>query len=98
MPCTCPATPGWRRPAVILVILLLVIIKPGFIFFSNTGPGSLHVPIATAVVVGLAIGLLAQRTRLCFVGGWRDLIMIKDTYLFGGIAAFLIGAFIVTVA
>ncbi|HJX69810.1 MAG TPA: YedE family putative selenium transporter, partial [Dehalococcoidia bacterium] len=61
-------------------------------------PGSLHVPIATAVVVGLVVGLLAQRTRLCFVGSWRDLIMIKDTYLFGGIAAFLIGAFIVNAA
>ena len=32
---------------------------------------------------------------MCFVGGWRDLIMVRDTYLFGGIAAFFIGAIVV---
>jgi len=35
---------------------------------------------------------------MCFVGGWRDIFMVKDTYLFGGIAAFLVGAFIVNAA
>lgn len=89
---------GWVIPVAMLGILLLVIVKPAFVFFSESGPGSFHVPIATAVVVGLAVGVLAQRTRMCFVGGWRDLMMVKDTYLFGGIAAFLVGAFIVNAA
>ena len=92
------AASGWIMPLAMLGILLLVIVKPGFVFFSEKGPGSLHIPIATAVVVGLAVGLLAQRTRMCFVGGWRDLMMVRDTYLFGGIAAFLVGAFIANAA
>ena len=35
---------------------------------------------------------------MCFVGGWRDLIMVKDAYLFSGIAAFFVGAIIVNYA
>jgi len=35
---------------------------------------------------------------MCFVGGWRDLMMVRDTYLFGGIAAFFIGAIIINAA
>ena len=31
---------------------------------------------------------------MCFVGGWRDLLMVRDTYLFGGIAAFFIAALV----
>ena len=46
-------------------------------------------------MVGLIIGVLAQRTRMCFVGGWRDLFLVKDTYLFSGIAACFVGALIV---
>ncbi|MBL7119525.1 MAG: YedE-related selenium metabolism membrane protein [Dehalococcoidia bacterium] len=92
------AAAGWIMPVAMFGILLLVIIEPGIIFFSDEGPGSLHVPIATALVVGLTVGVLAQRTRMCFVGGWRDLIMVKDTYLFGGIAAFLVGALIANAA
>ncbi len=89
---------GWIMPLAMLGVLLLVVIKPGFIFFSQTGPGSLAVPVATAVVVGLVVGVLAQRTRMCFVGGWRDVMMVRDFYLFGGIAGFLIGAFVANAA
>ena len=89
---------GWIMPLVALGLLVLVIVKPGFIFFSESGPGALAVPVATAVVAGLVVGVLAQRTRMCFVGGWRDLMMVKDAYLFGGIAGFLIGAFITNAA
>jgi hypothetical protein len=32
---------------------------------------------------------------MCFVGGWRDLFLVKDTYLFSGIAAFFAGALVV---
>ena len=30
-----------------------------------------------SIVVGLVVGFLAQRTRLCFAGGWRDLFLVK---------------------
>jgi hypothetical protein len=58
-------------------LLLLVIFAPYFIFQSEKGPGSLHAAIWLSLVVGLVVGVLAQRTRMCFVGGWRDLLLVK---------------------
>ncbi|MBT9141598.1 MAG: hypothetical protein DDT30_02198 [Dehalococcoidia bacterium] len=85
---------GWIMPAAILGLLLLAILQPGFIFESESGPGSMHPALWISLLAGLGVGMLAQRTRLCFVGAWRDLFLIKGTYLFGGMAAFFVGALI----
>jgi YedE family putative selenium metabolism protein len=87
-----PAMAGWIMPALMVGLLLLAVFKPGFIIQSASGPGSVFAPLAVSLVVGLAVGFLAQRTRLCFAGGWRDLFLVKDTYLFSGIAAFFVAA------
>lgn len=89
------ASAGWVMPAVMLGILLLAIFTPGFILESESGPGALHAALWVSLSIGLVVGIIAQRTRMCFVGGWRDLIMVRDTYLFSGIAMFFIGALIV---
>ncbi len=89
---------GWVMPVIMFCILLLAIFTPYFIFSSESGPGSMHVAIWISALVGLGVGVMAQRTRMCFVGGWRDLIMVRDTYLFGAIAAFFVGALIVNAA
>ncbi len=54
----------------------------------------MHAALAISLTIGLAIGFLAQRTRMCFVGGWRDLILIKDVHLFSAIATFFVGALV----
>jgi len=89
---------GWMVPVLMVGLLLLAIFQPGFIFASEKGPGAMFAPLAIALVVGLAVGFLAQRTRMCFVGGWRDLFLVRDTYLFSGIAAFFIAALIMNYA
>lgn len=86
---------GWLMPLLMLGLLLLVIGKPAFIFFSKEGPGAAHALLGVSLAAGLIIGFLAQRTRMCFVGGWRDLFLVKDTCLFSGIAAFFVGALVV---
>jgi uncharacterized protein len=43
--------------------------------------------IAT-LVIGVIIGYLGQRSRMCFVGGIRDFILVRDTYLLRGLIAF----------
>lgn len=48
----------------------------------------------TTLVIGLAIGYLAQRSRMCFVGGLRDFILVRDTELLKGLLAFGITAWI----
>lgn len=85
---------GWIMPISMLGILLLAIFMPRFIFSSEEGPGAMHAAIWISLLVGLFTGFLAQRTRMCFVGGWRDLLMVRDTYLFSGIISFFIGAII----
>lgn len=43
--------------------------------------------IAT-LIIGIVIGYLGQRSRMCFVGGIRDFILVRDTYLLRGLIAF----------
>ncbi|HRY12638.1 MAG TPA: YedE family putative selenium transporter [Syntrophomonadaceae bacterium] len=86
---------GFLFPLIMVGLLLLAVFKPEFIAYSEKGPGSMHAALWISLAVGLLIGVLAQRTRMCFVGGWRDLFLVKDTYLFSGIAAFFVGAILV---
>ncbi len=89
---------GWIMPLLMLGLLLLAIFQPGFIFASEEGPGSMLAPLGVALGVGLVVGFLAQRTRLCFVGAWRDIFLVRDTHLFSGVAAFFIAALIANYA
>jgi len=43
--------------------------------------------IAT-LIIGVILGYLGQRSRMCFVGGIRDFILVRDTYLLRGLVAF----------
>jgi YedE family putative selenium metabolism protein len=97
---------GWIFPAAMMALLLLLLVAPqlgrtaegtpaGPIFFSLKGPGSQHAPLLISLVVGLAVGFLAQRTRLCTMGAIRDVILIRNTHLLRGILGILITAFIV---
>ena len=76
------------------VLLILVLAVPALFKFSEEGPGSKHAPILLALGVGLIVGALAQRTRLCMVGGVRDLVLFKETKLILGFAAILVGALV----
>lgn len=89
-----PRFVGWVMPVVMAVLLLFVFLKPGFIFYSETGPGAAFAPVAIALAVGLAVGFLAQRSRMCFVGAWRDIFLVKDFYLLSGVAAFFLAALV----
>lgn len=40
------------------------------------------------LVIGVVIGYLGQRSRMCFVGGVRDFILVRDTALLKGLVAF----------
>jgi uncharacterized protein len=97
---------GYIFPAAMAALLVLLLVAPQFgrtpegaptgpIFFSIKGPGSQHAPILIALLIGLGVGFLAQRTRLCTMGAIRDMILIKNTHLLSGIIAIAGTAFIV---
>lgn len=88
-----------------LALLAFLFFRPLFgpdgtgpIFFSESGPGSMHAPILVSLAAGLIVGYLAQRSRFCTVGAIRDLIMLKDSHLFKGVLAFIIAAFATNLA
>ncbi|MBU2598800.1 MAG: YedE-related selenium metabolism membrane protein [Actinobacteria bacterium] len=92
---------GWILPSIMIILLLLLIFAPVFnkevggpIFFSEKGPGSQHAPILLSIIGGLLVGYFAQRSRMCFVGGISDFILIRETYL---LKAFITIFFIVLI-
>ena len=49
--------------------------------------------VATAsLVLGFIIGYLGQRSRLCYIAGYRDFLLARDTTLLQGVLGTLIGA------
>ena len=88
---TTSAMAGWIMPVIFVVLLLFAVFSASFLASSTSGPGSLHPAIWISLVVGLFFGVVAQRVRFCTIGGWRDLIMVKDTYLFLGLIGLFVG-------
>jgi len=46
------------------------------------------------LVAGIVLGYLGQRSRMCFVGGIRDFILVRDRDLLRGLVAFGITAWL----
>ncbi|MGD1822531.1 MAG: YedE family putative selenium transporter [Pleomorphochaeta sp.] len=43
-----------------------------------------HAPFIASFAFAIIVGILAQRTRFCMVGGYRDIFLFKDFKLFWG--------------
>ena len=93
---------GWMLPLIMMGFLVLLLIFPqiqgetksDILFYSLKGPGSMHAPIIVSLLVGLCIGFLAQRSRFCTMGAFRDLILFREAHLFTGLATLVVFAFI----
>ena len=72
---------------VLLAALLVIGVATGAYAASTEGPGSKHAPLLLALVVALVIGALAQKSRMCFAGSIRDVILMKNIDLLSIIAA-----------
>lgn len=68
--------------------------QSGPIFYSLKGPGSKHAPFLASFGLALIIGILAQRSRFCTMGAFRDLFLFRYTHLFLGVAAMFATALI----
>ena len=51
-------------------------------------------PVVYSLLLGLTFGYLGQRARMCFIGGMRDYILVRDSYLIKALLAFLAAAFL----
>ena len=71
---------------VLLAALLVIGVATGAYAASTEGPGSKHAPLLLALMVALVIGALAQKSRMCFAGSIRDVILMKNFDLLSIIA------------
>lgn len=85
---------GGAFPVLVVFLFLIFLLFPSLFAFSEKGPGSMHAPIAIALVPGVVVGLIAQRTRLCMGGGIRDTFLLQDVTLLLGFVAIYVGALI----
>jgi YedE family putative selenium metabolism protein len=79
-----------------VVMVGLFVLAAGFAFFrtSLSGPGSNYAPWIIALLVALVVGALAQRSRLCMVGGLRDAVLFKEFGLLSGFVCILIAVLV----
>ena len=75
---------------VLLAALLVIGVATCAYAASTEGPGSKHAPLLLALVVALVIGALAQKSRMCFAGSIRDVILMKNFDLLSIIAALFV--------
>ena len=99
-------TVGWMLPLTMLGFLVLMLIYPqiegqpksGVLFYSLKGPGAMHAPLIIALIVGLGIGFLAQRSRFCTMGAIRDVVLFSQTHLLTGFLSLVVFAFLTNLA
>jgi hypothetical protein len=90
---------GLLVPVVFALLLLFLLLRPGFLLFSGRGSAAQHAPWLIALGSGLGLGFLAQRTRFCITGSVRDsLLMGGRTPLRWGLLAFIASGVAVNVA
>lgn len=87
---------GFVLPAVMIALLVLLAAAPSFLFFTEAGggPGALHAAVIVSLAAGLIVGAIAQRTRLCMVGGIRDVVLFGEYKLLFGFVAVCAAALI----
>lgn len=85
---------GLIMPIFAILLLVFLLVKPAFIFFSEEGPGSMHAPIIIALVGGLVVGIVLQKTRICTGAAFRDVFLIKDMHYLWGVIGILVAAIV----
>lgn len=87
-------TEGVLFPVMEAALLILLVAAPSFIHFTEAGggPGAQHAAVVISLIAGCIVGALAQRTRLCMVGGIRDMVLFRESKLLLGFAAVFVSA------
>lgn len=88
------ATEGVVFPALFVCLAVAFIAFPALFKLSEEGPGSMHAPIWVSLIIGIVVGALCQKSRLCTVGGIRDAVMFKDFNLLWGFVGVLVAVVI----
>lgn len=88
---------GAMLPVLMLGILVLALATT-LLKSSQSGPGSMHAPIILSLIGGLIFGAFAQKSRMCFAGSIRDVILMKNFDLLTIIGSFFVVMLIYNIA
>lgn len=80
---------GLAFPVVFIGLFVIACIG-GIFYVSGAAPGNKAAPVAISLIVAIIVGALAQRSRLCMVGGIRDAVMFKEFGLLAGFVCIII--------
>ena len=75
---------------VIMVGLFIISLVGSVFYVSGAAPGNKAAPWAIALIIAIVVGALAQKSRLCMVGGIRDAVMFKEFGLLAGFAGIIV--------
>lgn len=78
--------------------ILVLALGTSLLKASEAGPGSMHAPIIASLIGGLIFGALAQKSRMCFAGSIRDIILMKNFDLFSVIAGLFVVMLVFNIA
>ncbi|MEG2783244.1 MAG: YedE family putative selenium transporter [Lachnospiraceae bacterium] len=81
-----------------MVVILALAVGTTLLISSKEGPGSMHAPIIIALIGGLIFGAFAQKSRMCFAGSIRDVILMKNFDLLTVIAGLFVVMLIYNIA
>ena len=79
---------------VVMVALFVLSVAGSVLYVSGAAPGNKAAPVALALIIAIVVGVLAQRSRLCMVGGIRDSIMFKEFGLLTGFVCVLVAVLV----
>lgn len=83
---------------VLMAGILVLALATTLLKSSQSGPGSMHAPIIISLAGGLIFGAAAQKSRMCFAGSIRDVILMKNFDLLTIIGAFFVVMLIFNIA
>lgn len=82
---------GMALPIGLIILFICTVTTTTLFAVSTEGPASMRAPVIISLVCGLIFGVIAQRSRMCFAGSVRDVVLMKDFTLLCVIA----GVFVV---
>lgn len=93
-------TEGSVFPVLTVLVLVLALAVPALFLATEAGggPGGSHAPVIISLAAGLIVGGIAQLTRLCMVGGIRDLLLFRSVRLLMGFVGIFVAALICNLA
>jgi YedE family putative selenium metabolism protein len=84
---------GFLVPALFVLLLVFLVVRPSFINFSDLGSAAQHADWPISLGAGLVLGGMSQRSRFCITGSVRDtMLMGIRSYMIFGAIAFLMAA------